>query len=468
MEIGMTTEKKKKWSMPHIYVLLMIIIFICTVATWILPAGEFERVENEAGRMVVVAGSYHAIENHPVSLFEMMQSFFGGLEGGASIVFTVFLCYAGFGIIIQSGAISGGLNRLLRVLNGKVRVVIIPLFMILFGIASSTLGVFEESFPFIPLFAVIAMTMGYDALTGLAIVALGVGLGYSGAAMNPYTVGVAQSIAEVPYMSGAGYRIFCHAVMITVAAAYTIRYAKKVEADPTKSLVYGDDFSHLQQNAEEKPVFGFREKLVLGVLIGGIFVLGYGVLTYGWYFQQLSAVVLTMGILSGLIMGMTPNEIGKKFADCFGDVAGACIMIGLARGILVILQAGCIIDTIVYYASIPLTAVPTWLAGVAMLIFQTVLNFLIPSGSGQAVTSMPIMASLADVVGVSREIAVLAFQFGDGLSNILWPTAFAPIICGLAGVKLEKWWKWFIPLFALLFLTQAVLIVVAVAIHFGG
>lgn len=462
MENQSPLTKKKKFSMPHTYLLLFIIIAICTVATWVLPAGEFERIVNDANQSIVVPGTWHRIEAHPVSLFEMMQSFCAGMESAASIIFVVFLCYAGFGMIIQSGAINGAVNKLLGVLKGKIRAIIIPLFMIVFGASSSTLGIFEEALPFIPIFVIVAMDMGYDALVGMAIVALGVGIGYSGAAMNPYTVGVAQSIAGVPYMSGAGYRVICHIVMVLIASAYTIHYALKVQADPTRSLVYGDDFSRLTDGNMKEQKYGTREKLVMVVLIGGIVLLAFGVIKFHWYFQQLSAVVVTMGIISGLIMGLTPNDIAKQFAKCFGDVAESCLMIGIAKGILYILQTGKIVDTIVYGASIPLTAIPAILGGAAMVIFQTLLNFLIPSGSGQAVTSMPIMAPLADLMGISRQVSVLAFQFGDGLSNILWPTAFAPIICGMAGVKLEKWWKWFVPLFLMLLAAQIVLVIIAI------
>ena len=174
-----------------------------------------------------------------------------------------------------------------------------------------------------------------------------------------------------------------------------------------------------------------------------------------------------MGILSAIVMGWGPNAIAKKFEHGFTDVATACMMIGLARGILMVLQAGNIIDTVVYYMSLPLSAFPAWLCGVAMLAMQTLLNFLIPSGSGQAATSMPIMAPLADLLGVTRETAVLAFQFGDGLSNSLWPTGSLPIMVGLTGVKLEKWWKFFVPIFIALFVTQSLLMILAGVIGFG-
>ena len=465
MSSGSVT-KKKKFKMPHIYVLLITIIIICAIASWILPAGEFDRALNDAGREMVVPGTYHIIESTPVGFFTLVQSIYNGTVDAAGVIFFVFISYASIGLIIASGAFNGLVASMLRILKGSARAIIIPVFITLIGCASSTIGVFEEMFPFIPIFVGIAIAMGYDAIVGLAIVALGTGLGYSGAVMNPFTVGMAQSIADVPQMSGAGYRIICHIILIAVASFFVIRYALKIQADPTKSLVYGDDFSSLAMDSdhiENKP-FGIREKLVLATLVAGIVVIVWGTKAKGWYFAELSAVFLLMGLVSGFIMGWGPNEIAEKVAKSFSEIAVACMMIGIARGILVVLQAGHIIDTIVYYLSIPLSQLPGAISAVAMFLVQTGINFFIPSGSGQAVTSMPIMAPLADLIGISRQSAVLAFQFGDGLSNIIWPTSMTPIICGIAGVKIEKWWKWFVPVFIVLVLTQSILMAVSVVI----
>lgn len=471
MENGSTLlSKKKKISLPHIYILLFGIIVVCTILTWILPAGEFDRVVNEANRTVAVAGTFHTVDPTPVGPFQMFQQIYNGMCDAAPVTFFVFISYASISIMISSGAFNGLVAFLLRVFKGRNRVAIIPIFITIIGAASSTLGLFEETFPFIPVFAGIAVAMGFDPLVGLAIVALGAGMGYSGAAMNPFTVGIAQSIAEVPAMSGMGFRVFCHACMIVVGSALVIRYALKIQADPTKSLVYGDDYSHVSMSEEDvqNSPFGIREKLVLLVLVVGVAAVVYGSKTYGWYFAELSAIFMIMGILSAIIMGWGPNKIGKLYEKGFTDVAMACMMIGLARGILMVLRAGTIIDTVVYYFSLPLSIFPTWMCGIAMLIMQTLLNFLIPSGSGQAATSMPIMAPLADLLGLHRDVAVLAFQFGDGLSNIVWPTAFAAVMAGLAGVKVEKWWKFITPIFLILVLTQAVLMVIAVVSGFGA
>lgn len=461
--------KKKKFKLPHIYVLLFCIIVVCGILTWVLPAGTFDRVENASGRMIAVAGTFHTIESSPVGLFQLFKLIYEGFCDAGSVLFFVFISYASISIMISSGAFNGLVAFLLKVFKGKARVAIIPIFLTIIGLASSTIGLFEEWFPFIAVFAGIASAMGFDQIVGLAIVALGAGMGYSGAMMNPFTVGIAQGIAEVQPMSGMGYRLFCHLVMIAVGSIMTMRYALKVQADPTKSLIYEDETEETMTEEEvQNAPFGIREKLVLLILLVGIILVVYGSKTYGWYFEELSAVFMLMGILSAIVMGWGPNVIAEKFADGFTSVAMACMMIGLARGILVVLKAGNIVDTVVYGLSLPLSHLPAALSGVAMLIVQTLLNFLIPSGSGQAATSMPIMASLADLLGVTRDGAVLAFQFGDGLSNIVWPTAFPATMAAMAGVKVEKWWKFIIPIFIVLVIVQALLMILAYAIGFGA
>ena len=463
-------KKKKGIQLPHIYVLLFAIIVVCTILTWVLPAGEFDRVMNEAtGRTVAVGGTFHTVKQSPVGIFQMFQSIYNGMCDAGSVTFFVFVSFASINIIIASGAFNGLVAGLLKVFKGKARVAIIPIFMFIVGIASSTIGLFEEWFPFVPVFAGIAMAMGFDAVVGMAIVAFGAATGYSGAMMNPFTVGIAQGIAEVAPMSGTGYRFLCHMALLVVGSALTIRYALKVQADPSKSLVYGET-GHItmSENDVQNSPFGIREKLVLLILLGGIIAVVYGCKVYGWYFAELSAVFVIMGVLSALVMGWGPNKIGELYSKGFTDIAMACMMIGLARGILMVLQAGNIIDTVVYYFSLPLAAFPSWFCGVAMLVMQTLLNFFIPSGSGQAAASIPIMAPLADLLGVSRDTAVLAFQFGDGLSNVLWPTAYPAILAGLAGIKVEKWWKFAIPVGLALVLTQAGLMILAVLTGFGA
>lgn len=469
MSSGPKIGDKKKFNLPHIFVILFGIVLVCAILTWIIPAGQFDRVENAQGRMVAVAGTWHEIEASPVGPFEFFQAFFKGMVNAGEIIFFVFIAFASTTFVIRSGAFDGLVVFLMKIFKGKSSVIVIPIFMALFGLGSSTVGMFEEWLPFIPIFAAIFIGIGYDAVVGLAVVALGAGIGYSGAVMNPFTVGVAQGIAEVDYMSGAGFRILSHVLMLTVASIIIIRYALKVKADPTKSLVYGDDFSALVGTGEvEEREFGIKQKLILADLLLAIVAVVWGVKTLGWYFAEISAVFLIMGVIAAIIMRENLTSIGEGFAAGFRDACTAAMMIGIARATLIVLESGNIIDTVVYGLSLPLSHLPVWLCAIAMLIMQTVLNFFIPSGSGQAAVSMPIMAPMADLLGITRDTAVLAYQFGDGLSNIVWPTAFAAIMAGLAGVKLEKWWKFIFPIFFALIGVQAIVLVIAVLTGFGA
>lgn len=464
----MITEIKKKIKMPHIYVLLVALIILCVVLTYVMPAGKFDRTTNASGVEVIVPGTFKKIASSPVGPFQMVQSVYQGMIDAGPVIFFVFIAYASIGLMIDTGAFNGLMSKALKVLKGRTRIAMIPIFITAMGILSSTIGVSEEMFPFVPIFVSIAIAMGYDAIIGMAIVGLGTGIGYSAAVVNPFNVGMAQSIAGLPLLSGSWYRIVSHIALIIVTSIYMMHYAAKIAKDPKKSLVYGDDFSEFAASDEEleKQPFGKREIAVLLVLVVGVVMIVYGAAVYKWYFSEICGVFLIMGIISSFIMGKSPNEIGEAIGRHFAEIAVACMMIGIARGVLMVLQDGHIIDSIVYYLSLPLSYLSKWIAAPAMLLVQMVISFVIPSGSGQAVTSMPIMAPVGDLLGLQRQVSVLAFQFADGVTNAIWPTASAPIICGLAGVKLEKWWKFVLPLFGLIFAVQVILIIIAVAIGY--
>lgn len=462
-------KKEKGFKVPNLYVILFTLLIVCTILTWILPAGQFDRVENAQGRMIVVPGTYHTVEKSPVGFFKFFTCIYDGMVNASDVIMFIIIAYAFIGLIIASGAMNGLVATLLRKLKGNARLAIIPIFMGLVGLAGSTIGCAEELYPFIPIFVGIAMAMGYDAITGMAIVGIGSGLGYACAFMNPFNVGTAQIIAELPIMSGSLYRIICHIVMTLVASIWVMRYAARVKADPTRSLVYGEENANaMDPDAVENYPFTWREKLVLLVLAAGIVVVVFGIKQYGWFFGELCAVFMIMGLLTSIIMGWSPDEICDKLVASFKDIIFGAMAIGLARGVLMVMTAGNVIDTVVYGMTYPLSYLPRWLAVECTLVVQTLLNFIVPSGSGQAVISMPIMAPMADLLGFPRQIAVLAFQFGDGLSNALWPTSSAAITCALAGVKMNKWWKFFFPLFLVLTLVQMIMLAIALFSGYGA
>ena len=472
MSNGPKIGEKKKFKVPHVFIILFAIIVLCTILTWIVPAGAFDYVENDQGRSVAVAGTWHEVDPTPVGPLRMFELIYEGMVNAADIAFLVFITFASVTFVIKSGAFDGAVAVLLKIFKGKTSLITIPIFMALIGLGSSTIGMFEEWLPFIPVFAAVYTGMGYDALVGLAVVAFGAGIGYSGAMMNPFTVGVAQGIAEVTYMSGSGFRIMCHAVMLVVGAAFIMRYASKVKDDAKNSYLYGtvvQDLTTSENAADvENLKFGIQQKLVLLDLVAAIAVVVTGVIKAGWYFSQICAVFIIMAIIAAIIMRWNLNKIGEMFAAGFTEATTAAMMVGIARGVKMVLTEGGIIDTVVNALTVPLSHLPAALSGIAMLIMQTILNFFIPSGSGQAAVSMPIMAPMADLLGLSRDVAVLAYQFGDGLSNIIWPTAFAAVVAGLAGVPLDKWWKLAFKLFGILIVVQAILMVVAVATGFGA
>ena len=472
MSNGPKIGEKKKFKVPHVFIILFLIIVLCTILTWIVPAGAFDYVENDQGRSVAVAGTWHEVDPTPVGPLRMFELIYEGMVNAADIAFLVFITFASVTFVIKSGAFDGAVAILLKIFKGKSSLITIPIFMALVGLGSSTIGMFEEWLPFIPVFAAVYTGMGYDALVGLAVVAFGAGIGYSGAMMNPFTVGVAQGIAEVTYMSGSGFRIMCHAVMLVVGAAFIMRYASKVKDDAKNSYLYGtvvQDLTTSENAADvENLKFGIQQKLVLLDLVAAIAVVVTGVIKAGWYFSQICAVFIIMAIIAAVIMRWNLNKIGEMFAAGFTEATTAAMMVGIARGVKMVLTEGGIIDTVVNALTVPLSHLPAAVSGVAMLIMQTILNFFIPSGSGQAAVSMPIMAPMADLLGLSRDVAVLAYQFGDGLSNIIWPTAYAAVVAGLAGVPLDKWWKLSFKLFGILIVVQAILMVVAVATGFGA
>ena len=457
-------KTKKKLTIPHVYTLLMSLIILASIGSYILPAGEFNRVTNEAiNRTVVVPGTYHQVVQTPVSFFNTFIAVQKGMIDAGGIIFFIFLAYASWFLVLKTGALHAFIGWLLRTLKGKDKY-IIPVFVYVFGLAAAVFGMFEETFGFIPLFVGMGIAMGYDAIVGVGMVALGVGMGYSAAFMNPFTVILAQKFAGLPLLSGMSFRIVLWVIMLGLASWWLMRYAAKVKADPTTSVVYGMDMGELEMDHDELvgTPFSGKSKLICYVVLITIAFLVWGVTQKGWYFNEMAGLFLIMGIICGTIAGFDPNKISRIYVDGFKDIAFGALLIGISRAVLIVLNEGNIVDTIVYYLSLPLSHLPSWISAEGMLIVQNILNFLVPSGSGQAVITMPIFAPLADILGISRQVAVLAFQMGDGLSNLLWPTASIPIICAIAHVPIHKWWKFFVPFYFIALFAQMIAIAAAV------
>lgn len=464
-------QEKKKFQFPNTWIIIAVMVAVAAVLSWVVPAGsyEYEQVDvNGTMRNVAIAGTYHLIdkaETSPTGFLGVFAALYTGCVQAADIIFVILCCAGTFGIMVKTGAFHAGIGAVLKKV-GKRTLVIVPVLVFLFGIGGSAFGMLSEFYGFYPLVVGLLVALGYDAMTGFAIIALGEYVGFMGATLNPYTVAVAQSVAGVPLYSGVNYRIFCFVVFQTITSVYILRYAKKVRKNPQSSCVYGRPCVHAFKTDDlDAYKLDGRSVLVLVDLLITLVVLMLGLLKWGWGYKELCGLFLIMSMAAAAISGWSPNRYCDEFVAGARGVLWGAMLAGLAKGIMVVMNDAQIIDTIIYHLAELLKNAPSAISAQLMLFVQTLINFPISSGSGQAVVTMPIMAPLADALGLSRQVACLAFQFGDGLSNLLWPTGGIVIVCGLADIPYEKWLKWFMPLFGILYVTQMILL--AAAVMFG-
>lgn len=462
-------KKKVDWTkaMPHAYTIILAIVVVAMVLTWVVPAGNFERAYNEElDRELVVPGSYQPTERSPVGPWGMIQALYEGLNDASDIIFFILIAYGYVFMLLKTGAIDALVGAMLRRLGNNDKL-LIPAFMILFGVAGSTFGMYEETYGLIPAFIAIAIALGYDGLVGGAIVFVGVATGFAAATINPFTVGIAQSIAGVTPTTGfMVFRVVVWCLFMALSIGYTMWYANKVKKNPDASYVKGVTFRGLEgKNREQVMALSFTGAHKLS-LLGFVLVIAaivVGVTGFGFYLTELSAIFLIAIAYTGVVNRMKPGKVAEIFIEGAGNAVFGALIVGLARSIEVVLSQANIIDTIVFAMANAIQSFHQYFAAVAMLVVQNCVNFFIPSGSGQAAVMMPIMAPLADVIGVSREVAITAYQFGDGFSNMFWPTAVATE-CGIMGIAMNRWYKFITPLFIMMFLLQAVLITAALII----
>lgn len=458
-----------KFKIPHTYALLFFLIVIVALLTYVIPAGEFERaVDPDTGRIFVVPDTYANVERSPVGFFGLFKAIPGGMEAAGYIIFFVLMIGGSFGILQATGAINAGIGAVVKKTQGKEKL-IIPIIMIIFSLAGAILGAAEEMLPFYPIIISLALALGFDTITGTAMVLLGAGAGFAGAFMNPFTVGIAQGISGLPLFSGIGYRLVVYAVILSVAIIYVYRHASKVQKNPELSPTYEQDKKqHNAFDLENLPEFTGRHKLVLLSFLIGLAILAYGVVQLGFYITELTAMFLIIGIAAGVLGGLGINKIAEEFVNGAKELVYGALVIGLATSIMVVMREGNIIDTVIYSLASAVQNLPATLSGVGMFVVQSFINLIVPSGSGQAAVSMPIMAPMADVVGITRQSAVLAFQLGDGFSNVISPTSgYFMAALAIGGIPWDKWAKWMFPLFMIWSLIGAVLVAVSVMINYG-
>lgn len=468
----MEEKKKFNFTMPHLYVTLSCVIVFMTILTYIIPAGNFERktVEiNGTKRSVVIPGTYKPNEEaKPVGPLQMMMSPYKGMIKTADVLFLTFLVYASFYLVVKTGSLDSFVALLIKLLGNK-QWLVIPFFTFLFGIGGSMFGMLSEFYGFIPIFVGLTIALGYDGLVGFAIVILGSYIGFACGTTNPFNIVIAQGISELPVYSGLGVRYIIFAIFMLGSIIWIMLYASKIKKNPDASYLKGIELKlfDIDRNNLDQYKITRRNWLVLLLVAFCMLALSYGTLKYQWGLQYIVGLFLTMGIGSALIMGWNPNKIAEESLNGIRNIAFGAMAAGIARGVLVILEEGNIIDSVMNGVSNALTHFPPWLTAVGMLVSQTIINFFIPSGSGQAATTMPLMVGIADLLGVTRQVAVTAFHFGDGLSNLLWPTCGIVVVCGIAGIPLQKWWKFFMPLFGIFFALQTAIIIFLSLINFS-
>lgn len=456
-----------KFKMPHTLTLLFFLMVVALVATWIIPQGAFQ-TELINGRQGVVPGTYELVEDgvvlHPVSLFTAIPRAFAAAQ---DIIFFLFIIGGVMAVIRKTGAIDALLGRLLEKLGSKPSSLIFIVILV-FAMASSAVGASAEYIPFILILAALCRSMKMDTMTAVGMIIVGYGVGYGAAAFNQYTVVVAQGIAGLPTYSGWEVRLGIMIPFVMVGAHHVWSYAKKVQGNPALSLV-SDVETPLQNETEKQyPALTVSHILILVAFIAALFVAVYGIRNFGWYLTELGAAFLILGIVTALIGRLGPSLMAKEFVVGAKELTETALLVGVARGIALMLEDGQVLHTIVHYLSIPLNMVGAELAAVGMMMMQTVLNLFVPSGSGQAFVTMPLMAPLSDILGISRQIAVQAFVFGDGFANMIVPTnAVLMGMLGMAGVPYDRWFRFCMPLMLKFLLMAAVCMVLMVWLGFS-
>ncbi len=457
--------KKKKWidfENIHPYVVILSVVFAVFLLCMVLPSGEFQRIENAEGDLIVVAGTYEMIEKSVPSIFDLFLNIQLGFVDTASITFFIIFAYAFVYMLTKNGTMNVVLGGIASKLGDKTHF-FIPISMVAFGLLGSTAGLYEEVYGLIPVFIGAAIALGYDAVVGGAIVFVGVATGFAAALTNPFTIGIAQGVANVPLYSGMPFRIAVFVIFEIAVIAYVSHYAKKVKNDPTKSVLYGSNISfsnHIELTNEKMTM---THKLSLAALVFTFGMCLYTTVTFGWYIDELAALFLMMFIVVGFLSKYTLGQIMDIFIEAAKEIMFGVMTIGFIRGAVITMETSAVLDTVIYYLSFFLVGTSQFVTSLGMLLSQNIINLFITGGPSQAMATMPIMAPITDLAGMDRQIAIIAFQFGDGFSNMFWPTGVA-IECGIMGIPMVRWYKFMAPLFGIMLVLQIVLMITATLI----
>jgi uncharacterized ion transporter superfamily protein YfcC len=458
-------KKKLKFRVPNTYLLIFSLLVLIAALTWIIPGGQYQRAVVD-GRDVVVQNSFKYIKSNPQGLFAIFIAPLKGFVEAAIIIGFVLIVGGAFNVLAKTDAINALINKLAKAHKNSavLRTFFIPVLILMFSLGGATFGMNEEIIPFVLIIVPICLALGYDSIVGVAIPLVGAHVGFASAFLNPFNVGIAQGIADVPLFSGIGYRLISWAISTSVAILFLLWYVKKIARKPEISPMFDEDNErkkneHFDHIYNSKSHLSFRHKLVLFTFLFSLIMLVVGVVELGWYIEEIAGMFFIMGIAVGIIGGLSSEVLIKSFIEGAKDLVGTALIIALARATLVISRDGHIIDTMLYGLAPFIQSSSPIFASQKMFIVQAIINFFVHSGSGQAALTMPIMAPLADLAGVTRQTAILAFQFGE-YTNIIIPTSAVTMgALSMAKVPWEKWAKWVLPLMVILFILGLVLLI---------
>ncbi|GHS92509.1 hypothetical protein AGMMS50276_00560 [Synergistales bacterium] len=447
--------KKKGFKFPHAVSFLTIMVIIVIGLTWIVPAGEYNResvtLASGAKQTRVVSGTYHEVAQTPQAIWKLVPDLVKGFTQSADMVFMVLFCGGAIYVLEKTGTVRVFFQRLVKRVVGKEHWAIF-IVMLLMSLGGATGAFANNILALLPLGMILARGMGFDNAVGFGMIYLGAYAGFNVGWANLFTIGIAQNIAELEVLSGFYVRVLFHVVNFFISYLFVARYAKRVKGDYTISLNYEDGMSgsdvlgtEEDAAAENEPI-AIRHTICAIITFLGFFGIVWGSIQWSWGVPDYSAVFVAIGILCGLCGGLGIDGTGRNFVAGCGTIVTGAFVIGVARAISIVMNDGKIIDTIVYYLSLPISHYGPVMGANLMFYANAAINFFIPSGSGQAVAVMPLMVPLADLSGITRQVAVQAFQFGDGFSNCIIPTA-GTLMSSIAMAKMSygKYVKWFAP-----------------------
>ncbi len=447
------SERVPRVRFPHPLALLVSCILLAAVLTWILPAGRYQRHEDPVtGRSLVVPGTYTLVPATPVGPLDALDAIPKGMLDAGLIIFYVFLVGGAFSVVDRTGALTRLVNSMVRMLSGR-GLLVIPIAGVAFAVGGMLIQMEEELIAFVPVLLLLTRRLGFRPMVAVSM-SLGASLvAASFSPFNPFQVGIAQKVADLQLASGWQFRLAFLVPAVVIWLAATMVYAKRTRTEPE------------QVEVDAGPGAGWRHAAVLVVVLASFVVFVVGELKYGWDFDRLAVVFFTMGVLAGLIGGLGITGTAEGFVEGFRAIAYASLLIGFARAIYVVMDQGSIVDTIVHGLFAPVAGLPVTVSALAMMGLHTLVHLPVPSTSGHAVLTLPVLVPLSDLIGLSRQVTVLAYQYGAGLTNMLWPTNGALMaMLAAAGVTFDAWLRFAVPVLLGLFVLAAVAIGVGVAI----